>query len=190
MSYPTDPEFTAINITSEHSNLRSETRSGRTIVRGLGTQRWRFTAKYDDLTREQFAPVLAFVMSTKGGLDSFEIVPPVVSTSQNTLSGTPAVNGAHTAGDNTIQVDSFTGTLKAGDFIKFASHTKVYMVVADRSGVGEMTIEPALIEDVPNNNSITVTDVPFTMRLDNDIQQYRLNGYDRYQYQIDLIEVI
>jgi hypothetical protein len=190
MSYPTDPEFTAINVTSEHSNLRSETRSGRTIVRSLGSQRWRFTAKYDDLTREQFAPVLAFVMSTRGGLNSFEIVPPVISTTQGSISGTPAVNGGHLSGDNTINVDSFTGTLKAGDFIKFADHSKVYMVVADRSGTGTMTIEPPLIQDVPTNTSITVSSVPFTMRVDNDIQQYRLSGYDRYQFQIDLIEAI
>lgn len=190
MSYPTDPEFTAINVKSEHTNVRSETRNGRTIVRGLGAQRWSFTAKYDDLTRAQFAPVFGFIMATKGGVNSFSIVPPVISSSQNTISGTPAVNGAHSAGDNTIQVDSFTGTLKTGDFIKFANHNKVYMLVADRSGVGEMTIEPALIQDVPNNNSITVTNVPFTMRLNNDIQQYQLSGFDRYQYQIDLIEVI
>lgn len=190
MSYPTDPEFTAINVTSEHSNLRSETRSGRTIVRSLGSQRWRFTAKYDDLTREQFAPVLAFVMSTKGGLDTFQITPPVIGTTQGSISGVPAVNGNHSAGDSTIAIDSFTGTLKAGDFIKFFDHSKVYMLVADRSGVGTMTIEPPLIQDVSSNTSVIVTAVPFTMRLDNDIQQYRLSGYDRYQFQIDLIEAI
>ena len=62
MSYPTSPEFSAIKVESQHSNVRTETRSGRTQVRSLGAQRWAFTAQYNDMTREEFAPVYAFVV--------------------------------------------------------------------------------------------------------------------------------
>jgi hypothetical protein len=59
MSYPTDPEFAAINVTSRHSNVVSETRSGRRQVRSIGAQRWAFTAQYNELKRTEFAPVYA-----------------------------------------------------------------------------------------------------------------------------------
>jgi len=62
-TYPTTPEFQAINLESRHNNVMSETVSGRMQVRTLGGQRWSFTAKYNPMTREEFQPVFAFVMS-------------------------------------------------------------------------------------------------------------------------------
>lgn len=190
MSYPTDPEFAEVEITSRHSNFRSETRSGRTQVRSIGSQRWALRGRYNNLKRSEFSPVFAFVMAQKGGVESFEMVPPVVSDNQGSITGTPRVNLAHTKGDDTIDVDGFTGSLKAGDFIKFASHSKVYMVTADRSGAGSMSIQPALLEDLANDEIITYQDVPFTVRLENDIQEWSLSGFDRYNFELDFIEVI
>lgn len=190
MSYPTDPEFADVKVTSRHANIRSETRSGRTQVRSIGSQRWALTGRYNDLKRTEFAPVFAFVMAQKGGTESFTIVPPVFSSTLTTITGTPRVNGDHTQGDTTISVDGFTGTFKAGDFIKFTSHSKVYMVVADRSGSGSMTIEPGLLEDLSNNELIVYQDVPFTVRLENNVQEWSLGGFDRYNFEVDFIEVI
>ena len=53
------------------------------------------------------------------------------------------------AGDSTITVDGLTGSLKAGDFIKFASHDKVYSVVDD--GSTSLVIEPVLQAAIANN---------------------------------------
>ena len=130
-TYPTDPEFSAVGIESKHNNLVSETRSGRRQVRSIGGQRWAFTAKYSPMTRADFAPVHAFVISQQGQLGTFTITPPVISNAQGNVSGTVLTSAAHSIGDSTIAVDGMTGTLKAGDFIKFAGHSKVYMVTAD-----------------------------------------------------------
>lgn len=194
MSYPTTPEFSAVNVRSESNNVRTTTRSGRTQVRSLGAQRWAFTAKYNDLTRAEFAPVYGFVMSARAGVVAFDVTPPVISDARGTAAGSVRVNlsGGHNAGDAGVNVDGLGAaeTLKAGDFIKFSGHNKVYMVTADRVGDGVLSFQPALIADVANNEVITYDNVPFKMRLANDVQEFALKEFDRYSFEVDLIEVI
>ena len=189
-TYPTTPEFRAINVESKHNNLVSETISGRQQVRTIGGQRYCFTAQYNVMTRAEFMPVFAFVVSQQGRLGTFTIVPPVISNASGDVSGTVLVNGATSAGAVTVPIDGISGTIKAGDFVKFVGHTKVYMVTADRTGAGNLSIEPALVSNVSNNEVVTFDNVPFTMRLRNDIQTYDLNAAEQYSYEIDMIEVI
>lgn len=189
-TYPTTPEFQAINIKSRHQNVFSETISGRTQVRTLGGQRWEFTARYNPMTRAEFQPVYAFAISQQGRLGSFTIVPPVVSDTTGSATGTLAANGAHSIGDSTITIDGISGDIKAGDFVKFSGHDKVYMLVADRDGAGTMTIEPALVASVADDESIAYNNVAFTMRLNNDIQEFAISSNEYYEYELDMIEVL
>lgn len=189
-TYPTDPEFQAINVNSKHRNLVSETISGRVQTRAIGKQQFSFTAKYNPMTREEMMPVFAFIMSQQGRVGTFTIVPPVISSSSGSVSGSMAVNGAHTAGDSTISVDGFTGTIKAGDFVKFADHDKVYMVISDLTGAGSLSIEPAITSDLSNDEAVTYTDVPFKMRLNNDVQEYNLAANEYFEFEIDMIEAL
>lgn len=59
--------------------------------------------------------------------------------------------------------------LKAGDFVKFAGHTKVYTVVDDVSsdalGLAALTIEPGLLADIVPDEVIQVENVPFLVTL-------------------------
>lgn len=188
-TYPSTPEFQAIDVVSRHNNVFSETVSGRTQVRSIGGQRFAFTAKYNPMTRAEFNPVFAFVTSQQGRLDSFTIIPPVIGSTTGTATGIALTNGTHEAGVKTVAVDGFTGTIKAGDFIKFA-HSKVYMVTADRDGAGDISIEPALVDDLSNDEEMVYNNVPFTMRLNNDVQQYSLTSNEYYEYELDMIEVL
>lgn len=192
-TYPTDPEFSAVGIESKHANLVSETRSGRRQVRSIGSQRWAFTAQYSPMTRADFAPVHAFVISQQGQLGTFSITPPVISNAQGNVSGSVLTSAAHSIGDSSIAVDAMTGTLKAGDFIKFAGHSKVYMVTADATadaGAADLSIEPPLVAALSDNEAVTYDGVAFTMRLNNDVQSYSLDGFERYNYEVDMVEVI
>lgn len=189
-TYPTTPEFQAINLESRHSNLVSETVSGRQQVRTLGGQRWSFTAKYNPMTRAEFQPVFAFVMAQQGRFGTFTVVPPVIGNASGDVSGTVLANGAASAGATSVTIDGITGTIKAGDFVKFASHSKVYMVTADRAGAGSMTIEPPLVSAVADNEAVTYDSIPFLMRLNNDLQSYSLSANEYYEYEIDMIEVL
>lgn len=188
-TYPTTPEFQAVNLKSTHNNLKSTTISGRTQVRTIGGQKWQFSAKYNPMTRAEFQPVFAFVISQQGSLGTFTIVPPVVGSTSGTATGTALVNGATSAGATSVPVDGFTGTIKAGDFVRFG-HTKVYMVTADIDGAGDLSIEPALITGVSDDETMTYNGVAFTMRLRNDVQQYGISQFEYYTYEVDMEEVL
>ena len=189
-TFPVTPEASTVNIISLQPNLISETRSGRRQVRSIGSQRWSITATFNPMTRAEFMPIYSFVLAQKGQLETFQFIPPVVGSTEGNATGTVTTNGTFALGATSITIAGLTGTLKAGDFIKFANHNKIYMLTADRSGAGVMTIEPPLILAVGNGISITYTSVPFTVRLNNDLQQYRLNGFERYTYEIDMVEAL
>tara|TARA_R100000654_G_scaffold11904_5_gene25929 strand:+ start:718 stop:1305 length:588 start_codon:yes stop_codon:yes gene_type:complete len=190
-TYPTSPTFKTLGFSSEQKTLTSTTDSGKMFSVQIDGQRWKFSASYPPMGRSTFAPVYAFIMKQRSQKETFTIVPPVISSAQGNVSGTILVNGSHTAGDTTITVDAMTGTLKAGDLIKFA-HSKVYMVVsdvtADGSNEATLTIEPPLREALADNSSVTYDNVPFTVRLTNDIQQFNTDDLDKYSFEVDFIE--
>jgi|TARA_R110000796_G_C14486534_1_gene427278 hypothetical protein len=142
------------------------------------------------MTRTEFAPLLSFIMAQRGSAETFTIVLPQISSKTGDATGTILVNGAAAIGALTIGVDGITGTLKAGDMVKFANHNKVYMLTADRAGDGNISIQPALRVAVPNDNAVTFDSVPFTVRLNNDVQEFNLGSASLVDYEIDMIEAV
>jgi hypothetical protein len=189
-TYPTTPIFSTIGFRSVNYNLSSQSISGRTQVRNIGGQRFEFSAQYTRMTRSEFAPILVFTMAQRGSAETFTIVLPQISSKSGDASGTILVNGAADIGATTVGVDGVTGTLKAGDMVKFANHSKVYMLTADRAGNGNISIQPALRVAVPNNNAVTFDSVPFTVRLNNDVQEFNLGSASLVDYEIDMIEAV
>jgi len=189
-TYPTTPVFSAVNLQSEYFNLASQTISGRMQVRNIGGQRFSFSASYPPMTRAEFQPVMAFIMKQRGMAETFTIVLPEVSSVSGSATGTMAANAAGAVGDTDIAVDGITGDLKAGDVFKFAGHDKVYMATADRSGAGSLYFEPALIATVSDNEVITYDDVPFTVRLSRDVQEFSVSTDLSYRYEVDFVEAI
>jgi hypothetical protein len=189
-TYPTSPVFTSANFRSEFFNLSSQTISGRTQVRNIGGQRFTFTAAYPPMTRGEFSPVMGFIMAQRGMAETFTIVLPEVSSASGSVSGTMLSSAAGSIGDTSIAVDGFTGTLKAGDVFKFANHNKVYMATADRNGTGTLNFQPALVSAISDNEIVTYDDVPFTVRLNNDVQEYGIATDLSYSYEVDFIEAI
>jgi hypothetical protein len=189
-TYPTTPIFSTIGFKSVNYNLSSQSISGRTQVRNIGGQRFEFSAQYTRMTRSEFAPILVFTMAQRGSAETFTIVLPQISSKSGDASGTILVNGAADIGATTVGVDGVTGTLKAGDMVKFANHSKVYMLTADRAGDGNISIQPALRVAVPNDNAVTFDSVPFTVRLNNDVQEFNLGSASLVDYEIDMIEAV
>ena len=192
---PTSPVFNAFNFKDESNTLVSLSDSGRRFARKIDNQRWKFTCKYTNLTRAEFAPILAFITKQRGQKETFTVIPPKIKDALGSETTSISVNGAHTAGDTTIAIDGFNadsaGSLKAGDFIKFNNHTKVYMVVADvtpSSNAATVTIEPPIIEALANDEAVTYDNVPFTVYLDTRVQQYQLGINDLYNYEFDVCE--
>ena len=192
--------FQAINIKSDIKTLISKTASGKTFRRQVDGQRWTFTLTYPNIKRSDFAAVQAFIIKQRGPKEDFTITFPSYLNAQGNETGSVLVNGAHSVGDTTIAMDAFAadgaGRFKAGDFIKFNAHSKVYMVVEDvtsSSNAATVTIEPPLIETLSDNEAVIYDSVPFTVHLKNDVQEFTSNniaadGSILFTYEIDVEE--
>ena len=64
------------------------------------------------------------------------------------------------------------------------------MITADRSGAGALAIQPALRVALTNDLVITYDNVPFTVRLNNDVQSYSLESASLLDYEVDFIEAV
>ena len=192
---PTSPEFNALSFQDEVNTLVSLSDSGRRFARQIDNQRWKFTCRYVNLSRAEFAPIFAFITKQRGSKETFTISPPNLKNALGSETTTISVNGAHTAGDNTIAIDGFNadaaGSLKAGDWISFAGHTKVYQVVSDvtpSSNAATVTIEPPIIEALANNEVVTYDSVAFTVYLTSTVQSYSMGINNLYNYEFDVSE--
>ena len=189
-------KFGTLGIKSNQTTILSKSVSGKKLARQLDNQRWSFTVQIITAKRSDvYGDLMAFILKQRSGKENFTIVPPEIEDARGTASGTP--NGTANAGATSITLGgSGTGTLKAGDFIKFANHSKVYMVVADQNDIstGSLTIEPPLTTAV-SSSDIQYDNVPFTVHLTNDMQQFGVSGADKdgnlyYEYQFDVEEAL
>lgn len=192
-TYPTTPEFRSIGFSSEQKTITSTTDSGKMFAVQVDGQRFKFSASYPPMNRSEFAPVIAFIMKQRSQKETFQIALPDLKNAKGDVSGTVLVNGSHSAGDTTIDVDGMTGTIKAGDFVKFAGDTKVYMIVADATasaGAATLTIEPPLRNALADDAAVTYDGVEFTVRLTNDVQTFNTGDLDIYRFEVDFIEAL
>ena len=196
-------KFETMGFQSKQNTISSKSINGKHLSRVVDNQRFGFTARVILGKRSDvYGSLMAFIVKQRSGKESFTIIPPDLSSTKGSESGTVLINGSHSAGDTTIAMDGFggdgSGRFKAGDLIKFASHTKVYMVVEDvtsSSNAATVTIEPPLISDVVNNSVVTYNDVSFTVHLTNDVQEFGAVGSTKdgdvlYQYEFDVEESI
>jgi len=193
---PTSPAFSSLKISSSQPTFVTQAISGRRQTRQIAGQRWEMTANFPPMTRAEFAPIYAFLIKQRGMFDSFTVAPPTVKNSLGTGAGTPLVNnaGGSQTGRSVITDGWSTGAtvMKAGDFISFAGHTKIYMLTADAtSDVGgnvTLAIEPGLVESPAENAVITTSGVAFTVALKNEMQEFALNVDDLFRFELDLEE--
>ena len=193
-------KFQTLGIRSTQNTIISKSISGKKLARQVDNQRFSFTAQIITAKRSDvYGELMAFIMKQRSGKENFTIIPPELEDARGNVSGTVLVNGTHAVGDTTIDIDAMTGTLKAGDFVKFASHNKVYMVVADATADGSneatITIEPPLITALVNDSVVTYDNVPFTVHLINDIQEFGSVGADKdgnilYKFELDVEETL
>lgn len=196
--FPTDPNFRSLNFKDNRPTLVNQTLSGRKQVRQIGSQYFSFTVQMPPLQQEKAQEVFAFLQKQKGSFEDFTIVAPLDNLGAGKSETDIQVVGAHTSGDASIALDGFTasqtGALKAGDIIKFASHSKVYMVQSDidSDGSGALTvlISPNLVASLADNEAVTVNKPSFTVYLENNEIMYSTDASGFYSISFDVREVI
>jgi len=185
-----------MKITSLTPTLVSTAHSLKRQVRSRGGQRWLIEGAYPVMTRSEFAPIYAFSVAQRGQYETFTFVLPGLDTPQGGIPGTPLVDGADQTG-RSIDTKGWTAdqsnVLKAGDFIKFAGHNKVYMVTADAgsdaSGLSTLTIEPALVSSPADEAALTVDDIPFTVAFAQDVVETSIRPALLFSYEVSFVEV-
>ena len=196
-------KFETMGFKSIQNTIISKSDSGKRLARQIDGQRWGFTVSIITGTRSSvYGELMAFIVKQRSGKETFTIVPPELEDARGSETGSVLVNGNQSAGDTTIAMDGFSGDgagrFKAGDLIKFASHTKVYMVVSDvtsSSNAATVTIEPPLVADIVNNSAVTYDDVAITIFLTSDIQEFGSVGTDKdgnilYKFEFDVEEAL
>ena len=194
-------KFQTLGIKSIQDTIISKSVSGKKLARQIDNQRFGFTVRIITGTRSDvYGELMAFIIKQRSGKENFTIIPPEIEDARGSETGTVLVNGVHAVGDTTIAMDAFAGDsagrFKAGDFLKFASHDKIYMVVSDvtsSSNAATVTIEPPLITALADDSVVTYDNVPFTVHLTNDIQEFGVAGADKdgallYQFEFDVEE--
>lgn len=185
--FPTTPSFQAINFKINTPTIVSETNSGKMRRVGYGHSFYTFEAKYPSLTASQLGEVMGFVATAQGPLFSFEIVLPELSTSKAsdssyanatcTVSSTVAVGQKYAPLSN---CGANKTIFKAGDFFRFDTHSKVYMVTqdvtSDGSGVANLIFSGSSVASVASGTKLWANGVPFTVILDGPEQSFE-SGY-------------
>jgi len=187
-TYPATPEFTSVDFKINTPTQTTETVNGRKRRSGFGVSYYTFTGKYASLTPSQAATVTSFIAKQYGQLESFQIVLPRIS--QNKAAdfaqavGNAKVKTAATRGAFSVALKGLganKAVFKAGDYFKFAGHSKVYMVTDDitSDGAGEATLffSAKLVVNVVVDELLTINAVPFTVILDQDVDEFTVaNG--------------
>ena len=196
-------KFSTLGIKSIQTTIISKSDSGKRLARQIDGQRWGFSASIITSTRSSvYGELMAFIVKQRSGKETFTIIPPEIEDARGNETGSVLVNGVHAVGDATIALDGFAGDgagrFLAGDFISFNSHSKVYMIVSDvtsSSNAATVTIEPPLITALANNGAVTYDNVPFTVYLTSDLQEFGTVGADKdgnllYKYELDVEEAL
>lgn len=186
--------FTTVNWQSNTVSRVTTSVSGITKRLKTGAQYWSFSLRSPALSRADFMSLYSFIVKQDGQFSSFSVVPPVISTTRGTASGTVTVNANTSPGVLTCNVSGGTGTLKKGDLIKFSNHDKVYMLTEDvnldNSTVDTLTFYPNLTEAITTSTLVDYTNVPITVFLNSDQQSYTANADGTFQYEIAVREDI
>ena len=194
--FPTSPNFRSLNFKDNRPNLLNQTLSGKRQVRQIGSQYFSFTVQMPPLQQEKAQEVFAFLQKQKGSFETFTIQAPLDNLGASKSETDILSRLGHSAGDFEIEIDGFsqtTGALKAGDLIKFDSHSKVYMVAEDANASGgqaTVTISPPLVTSISGNDPVTVNKPSFTVYLESNEIMYSTDASGFYSISFDVREVI
>jgi hypothetical protein len=196
--FPTNPNFRSLNFKDNRPTLINQTLSGRKQVRQIGSQYFSFTVAMPPLQQEKSQEIFAFLQKQKGSFEDFTIVAPLDNLGAGKSETDIQVVGSHVSGDASIVLDGFTanqtGALKSGDLIKFANHSKVYMVQTDidANSSGQLTvlISPNLVTTLADNEAVTVNKPSFTVYLESNEIMYSTDASGFYSISFDVREVI
>jgi hypothetical protein len=183
--FPSTPSFTAVNFTINTPSQISNTLTGKIRRIGLGVSFYSWEVKYPPLIPLDAGTVRGFVAQALGPQFSFEIILPEISYTNlpNQTANTPVLSSAAAIGSTSVSLTNCGANgwvLAAGDYFKFANHSKVYQCVspcqANAGGTATLYFSGPLVSAVPTSTQLTITATPFTAILASNEQSFEV-GY-------------
>jgi hypothetical protein len=204
--FPNTPSFQTVDFKVITPTITSETTSGKKRRVGQGISYYTWTAKYSPLTPRDAGPIIGFIRYAEGPLYSFEVVLPEISFTKcfSQPTGNVSVRSNIAIGSSNVLITTTnTGTgevLRAGDYFKFANHSKVYQAVINCNtdantnatyGTGNtvLTFASPTVSNVPAGTNLTITNVPFTAIIDSAEQDITVGFGGMTELEIQMREV-
>lgn len=137
--------FTApMTVRSNQPVFVSDTLSLKRFISRRSAQRWEIETGLEPLTSS--AGDLFVNLVTKGYSETVTVLMPQnYGVKHNRTLSSTTVTATGTAGASSVTVAANTGFIPKGTFVKFNSHSKIYMTTSDRSTNGTVSIYPPLV---------------------------------------------
>ena len=208
-------KFRNVTIKSVAPSITTTSVSGVRQSKQIAGQYWQMDIDFTSLDRSEFANVMGFISKQRNGLYSFSVTIPDISEPAGDIHKVLEAGGSSAmdvtsnvaTGSSAVAFDTgFTSTdftnagadlnvgFRAGDFVKFSNHNKVYQITDDvvwnATGGGTMNIFPNLVDAVTTSDTIVYDDVPFLMFSTADTQEYQYSIGGDNQVSITLQEAV
>jgi hypothetical protein len=146
-----------VTMRSNRPIFASDTLSLKRKTTGRGAQRWEIETNLEPLTTNANGLLVYLVTKGESGTVTLKVPQNYGVISTRTSVSTPTATGA--AGASTVTVVNNSGLIPTGTFIRFASHSKIYMLTQDLRNSGTMHLFPPLRASV--NHTFTHRDDVF-----------------------------
>jgi len=89
---PSSPKFKKVTVESRYANVSDVAQSGKKNSRQVGGHLWGLTLTYNsDMSKDEFRPLWAFIMSQQGSYGNFTVIPPETASPRGEGGGSPVV---------------------------------------------------------------------------------------------------
>ena len=185
VTMPSSPAFTKSEWGIRRTVAVSESPfTGATQVQKYDRAQWYATLTLPPMKREQAAEWQAFFMQCEGRANTFLLGDP----DAKTVTGGSAPSSVSTAAAASIGATTLNLTLGSGKKINKGSYlqigtnsnAKLYMVVDDNTGNGNVTIQPPLKVAVANSTSVDFTSAQGVFRMDSNDLTWSANELSIY----------
>lgn len=185
--------FKSVQLISKQPRQTFRSRSGRVITAHTASHMWEVKVSYNELTKDQFTTIYAFLMARQVDRRPFYIRLPQLSQSLRT---NYTVETGVNAGDNKVAHSSLATTAIPGDFFNIQDtenprHLKTYMYVGQDSQTSQFLISPSFQYYVnPNTSTIVFDDVKVRAQLKGSDIAYSIDQNNLYKLNLSLEEAL
>lgn len=158
--------------------------------------RWRLILTYPPLNRYQAKELQGFLHALEGEVGTFWFGDPLMNTPAGIASGTPLVNGAHSAGATTLSIKGFTPSttniLRRGDHIQVGDNLYVCKEDANSNGSGIVTIDisPRIRVAYSDGASVVLSNPKTKFRLENNFVSWSCGVDKMSDYTFEAVEAV